>query len=261
MRSLKRKPVGDTRADPRWRPLEVVATLSEPLVYFDDGLHLDGILGWAAVQQYKEERGRGVGHCKPGWLGDLDLPLARWAVPAPRPQRYHSWMMTRDHEHVWGWCASGVLGLERTAVGRVEIRKRPETTEMARWTEASKHQLGTGPLKAYDLSLPALTVRELRWSALGDPSGVRELLERVTHVGKKCALGMGKVAEWSVREAADDWSIAREGKLTRRMPDPTGKSGLVAAVRAPYQDPNRRMPALDIGEPWGDDVARKEASV
>lgn len=230
-------------------PLRITAELGEPLVYFDDGLHLDGLLGHAAMLAYREERGRGVAHCKPGWLGDLELPLARWEVPAPRPQRYHSWMLTRDHEHVWGWCASAVEADWR-ATGKMEIRKKPEVTQMGRWTTAASHVLSSGPLKAYDMALPALLATELRWFARGDPAAVSALLQRVTHVGKKHRLGMGRVLRWDVQTIGHDWSIARDGRLMRRMPDPAASSPLVAAVRAPYSDPNRQMPALEVGAAW-----------
>lgn len=70
---------------------------------------------------------------------------------------------------------------------------------------------------------------------LGRPDDVRDLLARVTHLGRHTRHGHGRVLSWDVLEDG----TAREKWRRRVFPDPTGAPD---TVRAPYHHPSRRMP-------------------
>ena len=45
------------------------------------------------------------------------------------------------------------------------------------------------------------------------------MLDLVTSLGRKRGHGNGAVLRWEVETMADDWSVMRNGRLTRAMPD------------------------------------------
>ena len=226
-----------------YRPLRVWCDLAEPVVYFGDGMHLDGILAMAAFRDLpRAETDEWPDPIVTGWARDLDLPLARWALPYEgecHPQ-------LRDASGlVWGWCASAVhadWGIHT----RTEVRKKTAVDEMARWTEADDVDIAGFRFKSKDAKFPAKVARRLEWYVVGDPVEIERLLsEHITGVGKLCAQGHGRVLRWRVDEWAHDWSVSREGRPTRVLPAQvrTGRVG-VARVRAPYSHASREVVAV-----------------
>lgn len=232
----------------RWMPLVVTAELSEPVIYYGDGMHLDGLLAYSAFRVYARHNGLdGIPHITEPWVVDFDLPLCRWTAPAP--EETDSRLLTADGQ-AWGWCASAVQLPDDAPRRSVALRKMPATDEMARYTDSPSVTLGAGALKAADLVFPAVLTRQLVWYAAGDKNKVRRLLKHITHVGKKTAHGYGRVQRWSVRQADDDWSTDRAGVLMRRMPATVRPQAHHhrMAVRPPYHHPSRVMLTVEAGQ-------------
>lgn len=209
-------------------PLRVTATMSEPIVYRGDGMHLDGPLAWAAFMQRTTPADRlelpPIDATE--WVEDEDLPLARVTV--------------KDGPLGWVWAASAVHA-DWQLHSVVELRKKPPIHQMTRYTTSPSFHTSLGHMKAWDLKLPARFANYLVWYAHGDAKGVRELLTRVPSLGHKSRHGNGRVLRWSVEEWEHDWSVEREGRLTRRMPAayrPTTPPSR-ATLRVPYHHRSR----------------------
>lgn len=209
----------------------VTARMREPVIYYEDGMHLDGPLSYAAFRAYQRAGGAPLPPITDPWAVDFDLPLERWAIPLPDGADVDQRLLD-SQGLVWGWMCSRVEA-DWLGRGKMEYRKRPDTQRMGRYTTAKSHQLGTGPLKAFDVAFPTLTARELRWVAVGDVDEVRRLLHLVTHIGKKSTTGMGAVDEWTVE-------TCEQRSFERRMPC---DGGMLGAIRAPYHHVSRRVPA------------------
>lgn len=223
------------------RPLRIWCDLAEPVVYFGDGMCFDGLLAaaWFRDLSYGITSKWPTASREEPWVRDLDLPLARWAVPyagACDPR-------LRDEQgRVWGWCASAVHA-DWSIQTRVEVRKRVAVDEMTRWTADSDVEVSAGRFKAHDLKLPARIARRLEWYAIGDARHIlRVLTEHVSAVGRKVGQGNGRVLRWRIDDWMQDWSITRGGKLTRPMPAGYMRGPVqTRGVRALYWHPSRQI--------------------
>jgi CRISPR type IV-associated protein Csf3 len=223
------------------RPLRIWCDLAEPVVYFGDGMCFDGLLAaaWFRDLPYAVTSPWPTATRAEPWVKDLDLPLAKWSVPfagACDPR------LRDESGRVWGWCASAVHA-DWSISTTVEVRKRTAFDDMARWSRAPDVDVSAGRFKAHDLRLPARVARRLEWYAVGDPAQIQRVLtEHITAVGRKVGHGNGRVLRWRVDDWAHDWSVTRNGRLSRPMPEgyvrgPVQRRG----VRALYWHPSRQI--------------------
>lgn len=223
-------------------PLKVTARMGEPVIYYHDGLHLDGLLAYGAYIEHIRNGGEDLPPISSPWAVDFELPLAKWSRPVPEGAEVDARLLNGDGD-LWGWCASAAIA-DWVAHGKMEFRKRPDIARMARYTAHPSHHLGAGPFKAFDVAYPTELAFKIEWYALGDRERVEALLQDVTHIGKKHNVGMGKVLEWTVDDTERDWSVERDGALMRRMPRDGGRPG---TIRAPYHHPSRLVPCAEVG--------------
>jgi len=97
------------------RPMMVTARMTEPIVYSNDCIHLDGIIAAAWVRDLSERDRRRLPPVQGAeWASDFSLPLARWILPVQDPDAHTRQLCMRryrgghngDSPHLWGWCAS-----------------------------------------------------------------------------------------------------------------------------------------------------------
>lgn len=195
-------------------PITVTASLIEPIVDADRApILLDSILAWAESQR------RGLGQLSASQEPvDLMLPLARWQVG-----------------DMWGWCASrATYTVTRHTAG--QIRRKPATGAMARYTTVGKHHLALGPHKARDTTVEASWVDRLTWRCLAtDRPALETLLMSVTHIGRSRNIGYGRVDRWVVEPSTDT-----DGWADRPLPG----DGPARRIRPPYWHPAGRVPCL-----------------
>lgn len=226
--------VGDTMDDD-WTPMRVTAHMGEPVVYYGDGLHFDGVLAYGAYQAWLTSHDRyELPPIGSEWAIDFALPLAKWAVQSPVAPNTDPRLLTPEG-HVWGWCSS-MAQADWVAEGIHALRKYPAYRHFRRYTAAKSHHPGLGPMKAKDLPLPTRLAYEIHWYALGDPDETTHLLTHVSHIGKLTHHGMGRVLRWEIEQMGADRSIDYDGRLMRRMPwgYAQDRPGVVGAIRAPY---------------------------
>lgn len=185
-------------------PYMVTATLTEPIVDADRApIMIDSLVAWSVAQRMG--RGDVARDTEPE---DLALPFARW-----------------QQGDLWGWCASrAAYTVTRHTAG--QIRRKPATGAMARYTTVGRHHLALGPHKARDTTVEASWVDRLTWSCLvTDRDLLASLLADVTHVGRSRAIGYGRIGTWTIEPATNT-----DGWMNRHLPG----DGPMQRVRPPY---------------------------
>jgi hypothetical protein len=209
--------------------------MTEPVISYEDGMHLDGILAWAMYLDLEEEERRALPPITEAWALDFGLPLDKWHAPeAELPPGADERL--RDASGVWGWMATRALA-DWTRRSVHEIRKRVPIEEMIQLTEAKSVTVGQGPGKAYDLKFPTVWAPEVSWFAIGDANEVRRLLAtHVIGIGKHVSKGLGRVAEWSVKPANVDPTFILD---RRRVACRENEANIIGAIRPPYSHNSR----------------------
>lgn len=225
-------------------PLRVTARLTEPVLTYQDGMHLDGLLAYGALMRLSPaEREALPILAQTDWALDFDLPLARWGVE--QAGRYDERLLSPDGR-IWGWRGSAAC-YRPLHQGITEVRKRPPIAAMARYTSDKSVLVAGGSHKAWDLPFPTIFAHLIAWYAVGDPTEIQALLERVPALGKRTNHGHGTVSEWRVEPWSEDWSTMYQGAPMRRLPAamapglPAGRG----AIRAPYHHRSRLCPSVD----------------
>lgn len=115
-------------------------------------------------------------------------------------------------------------------------------------------QLGAGSTKSYRLPRERLYLEgdRLTWWALGDAAQVEALLAWVPYLGRRRAVGLGKVREWRV-EPSETWEgfpVLRDGYPLRSLP--VDWPGLAEDAERAYVTPT---------PPYWDHARRQECAV
>lgn len=205
------------------RPLRVRAYLQDGRVAGGDPwLPLDGILAWAWMRdRHPEELFNSGGRLI--FAAPPDLPLARLGEGDD-----------------WFWACSFNT---RPSLGEY-IKHWHKRFDLAyeRYLASPPRRIGVGSgrYRSYRMPLPILLFDCLEWFAVGDRDEVLRLCRLVTHVGKKVSQGFGAVDRWEVVPWPHDWSLEREGELTRPLPaslssEPRGRL-VYYGIRPPYWD-------------------------
>ncbi len=235
-------------------PFAIVAEMTEPTVYFGDGLHIDGPLAYGAYMDLPLEQREQVPSISSAWAVDFDLPLEKWEGPAvllegTDPRLTTDRVITADDDGllrgtVWGWRASAAIPLDVPVEGLHELRKKIEVGRMSFYTGAKSHNVGTGPMKGRNMKFPTTFVRRFRWYLNGDSDRALWLLRKHVHaIGKLSRHGMGRVKEWMAEEVERDKSVMDGGRIMRRLPHsmaaPESDRYGLGAIRPPYHHRSR----------------------
>ncbi len=203
-------------------PLRITFTLDRPMRVPEFPIHLDALLAWSAVMAAGD-----MGHDDP-LLAQEDLPLASEGQGTDAV-----------------WCASQLLYRPRSTPELIALTKRYELEAIARRQGEviaggpTKIPMGTGPYKAFVLGEPVVWVDRAVAYAIGDAGRIKDLLARITHIGKRRGIGMGRVSATDITPDARAESAWRY----RVMPTPCdGYEAIEAVTRPPYWNrANRRI--------------------
>jgi hypothetical protein len=234
-------------------PLEVTAHLQQGAAlptWFP--APLDGILAAAARRQ---RLGRGYGTVEDHHREDLPLCMIRRDGHLGRSRRGDVWAATCavpsdaiQDVHWWHGRSLDIQGAARVA------RTVPANAEVGRW-------------KAVRIPLIVTATRTLTWRAIGDPDGVRALLDQIQSVGKKRGQGEGVVTAWDVRVDGDSLDLDRicwQDDRHIARPFPARYAGLLGvddydlvphAVRPPYWRPPERSSSRGFERCWPATIA------
>lgn len=155
-------------------------------------------------------------------------------------------------------------GIYLASSGTYEVEQREGTYTNRRFpieeAQAMGHarfkriQLGAGPTKSYRIPREHMHLvgDRMTWFAIGSAAGVEALLPWVPYLGRRRAVGLGRVRDWAV-EPGDTWDgfpVLRHGLPLR--PLPVDWPGLAEDAERAYVVPS---------PPYWDHARRQECAV
>ncbi len=177
-----------------------MAHLRGAVVATRDGFALDALLAWrvaadAGLPPPRDERD----------IVPVEIPIQREAGG-----RFHL-------------CSFGEMTQERSE-GRFINRRTPaEQLQTLGNAKVKSVDVSAGVNKSYRIPLPTMHVErdEVVWWCIGDREQIVGLLAGVSYLGKKRAVGLGKVERWDV-DACEPWEdgfpVVRGGRALRPLP-------------------------------------------
>lgn len=180
-------------------PLHITATLAGPIGLPYQPIALDALLGYALTQRDGIDPAATAAEC-----AILPIPLA--VSPCGRY-----------------YLASAAVGaVEERGLGHTHRRFPVEQAQLF-GRRLGNLKITAGPAKSYRIPREEshLIGDRLEWWAVGDLDAVRELLGWVTHLGKRRAVGLGRVASWRVVPCAPwgkGFPVSRDGVPLRTLP-------------------------------------------
>lgn len=178
-------------------PLHIVAELSSPLYLSGGWLALDALL----ASQIALRRG----------LVALD---AESCVPIEIP-------VQREPGGRFHLCS---VAFPDVAVHELQhTHRRPVIEEAQRFGDArlKRIDIATGANKAYRIPRPVQHCERIEWWCVGAADVIEDLLATVSHLGKRRAVGLGRVERWTVQECVpwgDGFPVVRDGNALRPLP-------------------------------------------
>lgn len=184
-------------------PLQVDAILSGP-VSFDRPIALDALLGFAIVDR------EGIA---PAIREDAIVDLSPWLDR----------VLERSACGRLYLASAGVVSVEARELRYIHRRFPVDVAQQPTGREMRRLHLSAGPAKSYRIPYERMHLVGdcVTWWCVGERDGIADLLASITHLGRKRAVGNGRVASWSVEPCdawADGFPVAHEGRPLRNLP-------------------------------------------
>ena len=223
------------------QPLKVVAHLASAMVNYEP-LNLDGLLGWAVLQEVV-----GANHLNP--------QEGLWRVPVPLEVVH-----TQDG---WPMYASTALWPDPKAINDSVIYHKRAQPGRYTGTKKGTFQIESTAGRWMDrrMPIPTLNTPTLTAWVVGNPAEVARLLERLKFIGRRRSAGHGEVLSWDIHEAPNmplvlqgpngpmlsrniPVAVARKYKL--KLQDPLEPPVRVAFTH-PYHQPDMHVEGYRVG--------------
>lgn len=214
-----------------FEPLRVTAHMERELALPSGALALDALL--AAAVALRDNLPPAFTSAE---LTPIEVPLMR--EPGGR---FHlaSFSIAEWDAHSLRWVNRRFPVAEAQAFGEAKLRRI---------------QITSGPCKSYRLPLHMSYAKDdvIDWYVIGDAAEIEALLGLIRYLGKRRAVGYGRVSRWTVEpcEAWPGFPVLRDGQPLR--PLPPDWPGLAACETAyhplsyPYDKRNRERPLCAI---------------
>ena len=180
-------------------PLVIRAHLSGSIALPNGPLALDALLASQVALRLELPPPRHAGDCQP-----IEIPIEK----EPRG-RFHL-------------CSFSVGNFEARYLRYVNRRAPVEQYQTIGEAKIRRVQITSGANKSYRIPLEAGHVESdvLTWWCVGDAGQIRELLSTVLYVGKKRAVGLGRVDRWEIEpcEPWDGFPVLCDGRPLRPLP-------------------------------------------
>lgn len=206
-------------------PLRITAHLwGEVVLPPQGGLALDALLAWRVANDLELPPPRSADECT-----RVDIPIA--LEPGGR---FHL-------------CSFSQSEAELSALRYVNRRAPVEQYQTIGSTKIRRVLLKGGVDKSYRIPMPTAHLRGdvVTWWCIGDAEEIRALLAGIGYLGKRRAVGRGRVVRWDVEpcEPWDGFPVVRDGRPLRNLPrDWPGLTNAPMAYRVltfPYWDRSR----------------------
>ena len=211
------------------KPLKITFELDAEGVLLDPfcPIHFDTLLDWC-LSPMNRTQGVPARHEAPE---EIRLPLGTWHLGG-----------------VWGWCTSALFPVDADVQEEIRyIRKKVRTNRLSLTTGTLN--LKSGQTREWNLPLTLQHVRILEAWCLGEKQRFERLLiKNLRYLGKKRHRGLGRIEDIMVEECQQDWSVIRDGRAQRWLPDRNGLREV--RVRPPYWNLTDRVLCCEVGDEY-----------
>jgi CRISPR type IV-associated protein Csf3 len=207
-------------------PVKITFHLDGTGCYYDpaEPPALDGILAWCLAAYHTS--GQPPARDEPP--ADIPLPIATWHIDGQ-----------------WGYHASALLPDGQTFETLHFWRSRFREDRVGLISGTTDR--GSGAYRDWQMPMPLILTDKLVAYAVGKRSVIRKVLQRgVKYVGKKSAMGKGRVVAIDVDHIDDDLSMVKDGRAMRWLPKPGGTR--LVRPRPPYWNLVGRVESCQIGD-------------
>lgn len=194
-------------------------------------------------------------HLRCGVVSDATLPVDAILLYAAARERWGAQDLTQpgvsmvdlDHDNLlpvervhgpqWYYHASFAQWPATVTEGQDYWNKRLDMSLVSLLDTGGKRKIdvGSGRYRSYHMPMFYRHALIVWWYVCGEHDGICRLLSAMTHIGKKCAQGWGRVGQWQVERVAEDWSLyGPDGRLMRAIPSAQGT--LYTGYRPSYWD-------------------------
>ncbi len=194
-------------------------------MYYDrnEPIHLDALLAWALAPM--QSATQNLGRSDPP--DDIQLPLLRSIINGSQIWHASALFPEQDESETYRFWR------KRFRQQRIEL-----TT--------GNVILTNGVYREYNMPVSLLLVPKMIAYASGNCKEVKRILKKhIKSLGKKRAYGYGKVVSIECEETPDDWSLVKDGRAMRWLPEPAGTRPVRPAP--PYWNNIGRVNCLEVG--------------
>jgi hypothetical protein len=182
-------------------PLEIRADLAGPIALPNGPLALDSLLAYQIALREQLPPPRHAGDCQP-----IEIPIAREPCG-----RFHL-------------CSFSVGEYDARVLRYVNRRAPLDQYQTIGGAKIRRVQITAGANKSYRIPMETSHAvgDVLTWYCVGDTEPIRGLLATALYLGKRRAVGLGRVLRWTVSEC-EPWGdgfpvVAPDGKPLRTLP-------------------------------------------
>lgn len=116
----------------------------------------------------------------------------------------------------------GSIGFAEGCISVVRWKKRwdseyDDLVEFGKRCEKIDHKASY--FKQYNMPIIILSTPQIVFYASGDKRKIDGLLHHLSHIGKKSSQGFGEIRDWKIETIEQDWSVWKDGKPMRAIPD------------------------------------------
>ena len=206
------------------KPLKITFHMdgSGIVMYPNSPIHLDSLLAWAICPKHLADKG-----------------LERSEVPEVQRLPLGEWHING----YWGWHASALFpdgDIESLQFWRKKFR-----TNRIHLTTGSPN-LMSGKYREYNIPMPLILCHTITAYALGSRKRVAQLLRRIRYIGQKGSYSKGLVNSVEVKVIEKDYSLAKDGKAMRFLPQKDGPR--FGRIRPPYWNVTERINTCYVGD-------------
>lgn len=196
---------------------------------FQNPTMLDSIIAYALAPYKSKTRYSGNPMDK---IDNFSLPLMKWEYS----------------NAIYGWCASALYIVGDVTVSTEWWRKRFDY-DLANGITSGSPNNKMGQYRDHNNPIQKVLCRRIEGYAYGNLGKIAKILKRhVKFIGKKGAYGYGRFDSIDFERINDDFSIVRDGRAMRWLPDPDG----IRQVRTlpPYSNRTEITTCCEIGDEY-----------
>lgn len=227
-------------------PLQIKIHLATPLVYPDYGIHLDSILtDLVAKDLFGQDQDRWQDETK---HKEIPLPLAKtdgkypvWKASigftSTFNREYQDFWVKRTYDEFSGYVVKNIVWPEGV-IGDAPAKSLAKEVRIEKATGPANDP-SRGGFKSYYESRNIIFTNYLIFHAVGNKEEMNRLLSKLDGVGKKIAIGYGRVNGIEITEVDNDYSLfTPNNKPARAIPVedyPNVKAQMIASpITPPY---------------------------